>query len=277
MELKDLPTDIIYLIGHKLDTTSLLALASTSKNFRDQLSYKPLWIFRTKRLGFFQPSFDSLEINTIKKLIRAYMNILYHEVRQVCSQRVAESICQVMIDDDADQLEKNLQPSAHKSAKALMPIAIRFGRTNIMHSLFTHFNVTGRFEWLLHAIRDEQYAAVKYLIAIRKVPLITLEPHALLPVKDFTWDRNYKTQHQVGRNFATQFRHFNEIILHEILRCRHPKIVAYLKDQLNTLLSALETVHPYHSLFIKLRRHSLDGVEMKQHCDSPNFSRLLCR
>lgn len=274
MELKYLPADVIYLISQQLDTPTLLAFASTCKILQNKLDYKPLWISRTKQLGFFQPSFDSLEITALKKLIVAYMKILYREIRQVCSKNSAPSVCSVMMDDDAGQLENNLRQAARGSARALLPYAIRFGRVNIMHSLFTHFNITGRFEWLLRAIRDEQYAAVRYLVEIRNVPLISHEPCALLPVKNLTWDQSYKAYHERRRNYATHFSHFNEVILHEILRCRHPKIVAYLKNQLNMLLSTPGAMHPNHRLFTRLRRHSLDGVKMQEYCPSPNFSNL---
>jgi hypothetical protein len=269
MELKYLPIDVAAILSQWLETSDLLSLISTSFPIEALFSYQPFWLLRAKRCGIYRPDFDHLESPAIKSHLVEHMKCLYRQVRTICPQRYAKTLTNLVMEDNADQLEQQVVQSAKKSATALMPIAMQFGRVSIMHSLFTHFEVVGSFQWLLHAIRHEQYSAVKYLVEVRGVPLVSDQPFALLPSVNRLWDANYSLVNESGRRHCATFNHYNDLLLREIIRCRHPKIVRYLRARINALISAGKIEGPESYLLALLNRHSVDRIGLEEDPVSP--------
>jgi hypothetical protein len=272
---KHFPGEVTLHMCQWLGTNDLLSLSCTEKYLYDLLESKQLWLQHAKKYGLYQPEFNKLECTEIKARITALMKAIYREIRTICHKKnYAKQLTYLLMEDDAEQLELQVLKTATRSAKALMPIAMQFGRIRIIDSLFTHFNVPGSYHWLLWAIHYEHYAAVKYMVEIKRIPLITDKASALLPSINSRWDNRYQTNNSPGRFHPTTFLHYNQVLLHEIIRCRHPKIVQYLKNKFHELLDQDGTDHPERYLFARMKRHSVENLSTANYCDSPDLSNL---
>jgi hypothetical protein len=272
---KHFPSEITLHMCQWLGTNDLLSLSCTERYLRELLESKQLWLQHAKKYSLYRPEFDKLECPEIKARITALMKSIYREIRTICHKKIyAKQLTYLLMEDDAEQLELQVLKTATRSAKALMPIAMQFGRIRIIHSLFTHFKVPGSYHWLLWAIHHEHYSAVKYLVEIMQVPLITDKRSALLPSINSQWDHKYQSNNNSGRFHPTTFLHYNEVLLREIIRCRHPKIVQYLKNKFYELLNQEGADHPEHYLFARMKRHSLENLTTQSFCDSPDLSHL---
>lgn len=274
MELKQLHNDLWIILSQWLDTSDLFALSGAESAIKLLLNYQPLWLHRAKRCGIYRPEFDDFDCDAIKAQLVAHMKSLYRHIRGICPIQYARLLANIVIDDNADELELLVLPTAKKSVTALMPIAMQFGRVHIMHKLFTHFKVSGGFNWLIMAIHNEYYAAVKYLVEILRVPLITDQPHQIFPTVNERWDPSFVMVDASGRRHRATFLHYNELLLREIIRCRDPKIVTYLKKKLDELQVDQGIAHPEEYLYAKIKRHSLENVTFIDRCDSPDLESL---
>ncbi len=274
MELKDIPRDVVRFLSQWLETSDLLSLISTSTEMRTIFDYQPCWLQRAKQYGIYQSDFDRMAPSVIKERLVAHMKSLYAQVLTVCPNHHAKLLTTIVLEDDAAQLQQRIVQTAKASVTALMPVVMQFGRIRIMHSLFVHFNVSGSYHWLLHAIRHEHYAAIKYLVEVRQVPLVTDEPFALLPCVNRLWDESYIRLDKLGRSYCATFSHYNNLLLREIIRCRHPKIVRYLKTLINELLETMEIDHFDYNLLTHMNRHSVERIDLEFDCPSPALSQL---
>lgn len=276
MELKSLPHVAISVLSQCLGSTDLLSLICTEAAWQALLDYRSLWLLQAKRCGIYQPEFENHDVKHIRSLVVSHMRSIYREIRTICAKpEYAKRLCKIVINDDAAQLEANIVSTAKNSAKALMPIAMRFSRFEIIHSLFTHYQVPAHPSWLLFAIRHELYGVIKYIIEIQQQPLLNDEPCMLLPVVSNFWDENFKMVDSLGRRPRCHFRQYNELLVNEILRCRHPKIVNYLLNRFDQELKQPEVARPHQLMFAKLKRHSLLDVNISDYCPSPNLQRKL--
>jgi len=274
MELKHLHHDLWAILSQWLDASDLLSLIGAEHAFNQLLNYQPLWLLRAKRCGIYRPEFDDLDCDAIKAQLVAHMKSLYRHIRGICPIEYAKLLTNIVIEDDAHELEYYLLPSAKKSVTALLPIAMQFGRVRIMHSIFTHFGVSVSYNWLLLAIHQEYYAAVKYLVEIQQVPLITDQPFQIFPAVEQRWDPRYVMVDDSGRRHHATFLHYNQLLLREIIRCRDPKIVAYLKKKLDELHENYGVENLYGYLYAKVKRHSLENINIIERCDSPDLENL---
>jgi hypothetical protein len=258
MELKDLPKEVAIILSQWLENSDLLSLMTTSRSTTALFSYKPFWLLRAKQCRIYQPEFDQLDSTAIKARLVAHIKTLYQHVRTICPQQNAKLLTTIVLEDNAQELELQIVSTAKKSATALMPIAMKFGRVGIMNSLLTHFQVSASPHWLLQAIRFEQVPAVRYLVEVMKLPLFTDQPYALLPCVNRLWDADYQIMPESGRHKRGVFRHFNELLLREIIRCHHPEIVKYLKKKINERISGQAIQESERYLLALLNRHSID-------------------
>lgn len=275
MELKELPDVVARILSQWLETSDLLSLISTSVEIRDLFSYRPYWLLRAKQCGIYRTEFEALDSSAIKAHLVAHLRALYREIRTICPVSKAKLLTTMLMEDNAKELELQIVQTAKKSATALLPIAMQFGRVRIMHSLLTHYNVSGIYHWLIHAIRYGQYAAVRYLVEVRKVPLTTDEPFAMLASVNRLWDSSYSIIDTSGRRHRSTFCHYNELLLREIIRCRHPMIVRYLKGLINELLENDTMAAPDRYLVTLMNRHSVDLSELTPECPEPDLSRVM--
>lgn len=274
MELKQLPDDLLIILSQWLDASDLLSLIGAETAFKQLLNYQPLWLLQAKRCGIYRPEFDGLDCDAIRVKLVAYMRSVYRQIRGICPIQYARLLTNIVIEDDAHELELHILPTAKKSVTALLPIAMQFGRVRIMHSIFTHFNVQGSFNWLIMAIHHECYAAVKYLVEILKVPLFTDQSYQLFPTIERRWDPSFVIVDESGRRHHTTFMHYNDLLLYEIIRCRHPKMIIYLKEKLDELRFGQDLEHANRYLYLKMRRHSLEHLVVEDRCDSPDLEDL---
>ena len=274
MELKNLPIDITLLLSQWLENGDLLSLVSTSVEVEALFSYQPFWVLRAKKCGIYQPEYESLTSSEIKVKLVRHMKNVYDHVRAVCPKKYAKKLANIVIEDDPIELQLQVRKSAKQSAIALLPIVMKFGRVRIMHCLFNHFNIPGSFHWLIHAIRHEHYIAVEYLVEIKSVPLLTDAPSALLASVNRLWDSSYPIFSASGQRARATFRHYNDLLLREILRCRHPKIVCYLKAKINSLLEDGHVNAPDRYLLALLNRHSADMTELTDNAAAHDFAQL---
>lgn len=271
MELKSLPIDIALLLSQWLENADLLSLVATSVEVEALFSYQPFWVLRAQKCGIYQPEYESLSSSEIKVKLVHHMKHVYEQIRAVCPKN-AKKLANIVIEDDPIELQLQVLKSAKQTAIVLLPIIMKFGRVRIMHSLFNHFNIPGSFHWLIHAIRHEHYLAVEYLVEIKSVPLITDAPWALLASINRLWDSSYPIFSGSSQRGRATFRHYNELLLREILRCRDPKIVCYLKAKINALLEEGRVNVPDRSLLALLNRHSADMTELMQNTAVRDFA-----
>jgi hypothetical protein len=262
------PGDVIVFLCQFLDTRDLLSLICAEKTLNTLLTHKPLWLQRAKHCGIYQSEFEDWDISKIKARLIMHMKNIYRNVRTICPVEYPKLLSHIVIEDDAKALEDILLQSSTRFATALMPIAIVFGRVNIMHSLFTHYHVTGSYHWLLQAIRDESFSSVRYLVEKKGVPLITQERSALFACSDTLWNPSFELTTHSGHYCATSYLHFNKLLLTEIIRCRDPKIIHYLKNKLYEQLNSNDSTHPERILFAKVNRHSLELLEVNHEDES---------
>ncbi len=274
MELKSLHRDVFLHLSHWLDSADLLSLSCAEKFWDGLLDYRWLWLLRAKQCGIYQPEFDQLEAKAIKALLILHMRNVYRQILTICPPKYAKRLCNIVINDDAVELENSILPTAKVSARALLPIAMQFGRIQIIHSIFTHYKVPASYTWLLYAIRNEYYGVIKYLLEVQQLPLLNDQPYLLFPVISKRWDQHYAMSNTSSCRHHGQFQDYNSLVIKEIIRCRHPKIVAYLKNKLNELLAESEGENLNIQLYAKLKRHSLDNLESTVYCLSPNLNRL---
>lgn len=274
MELKSLHRDVLLHLSQWLGSVDLLSLSCAEQFWNGLLNYQPLWVLRAKQCGIYQPEFEQLDVSAIKAKLILHMKNVYRQILTICPPKYAKRLCEIVINDDAVELENSVLPTAIKSVRALLPIALQFGRINIIHSIFTHFKVQGGYTWLLFAIRNEYYSAIKYILEVQQLPLLNDQPYLLFPVLDKKWDQQYGMSHSLSCRRHGQFQDYNSLIIKEIICCRHPKIVAYLKNKLNDLLAETEGEKLNIQLYAKLKRHSLDNIEATVYCESPNLKRL---
>lgn len=279
MKLKDLNQDAVFTICQLLGMGDLFSLFNVSKSIKQLAESRQLFVLRAKSFGIYDSSYQDLNAAEIKHKIITHMRAVYKAVRSVCSARVAKPICCVILEDDSVALESNLKQDAIGSARALMPIALKFSRLKLMHSLFNHYHVDGSNIWLLQAIREEQYDAVRYLVEIKKVALITTENQPFFRANGKKWCSDYNQYSKEATSFGGGYMSYNETLLQEIIRCHHPKIVAYLKGMIEKIIQEQDNdpmmkglIRSMRSLFVKIRRHSLDGVQMKALRESPDLS-----
>ncbi len=271
MKLKFPPKDITQHLCQWLDMTDVLTLIFSHRCFNTLLTIPKIWRERAKQFGIYHPAFELLDGPAIRDRLIAHMRIIYKEVQTVCPPKRAKLLASILIEDDANELELSILQTARESATTLMPIAIQFGRIEIMHSLFTHFKILETDQWLLLAIHKENYNAVKYLVEVKQIPLISSEPSKLFYTANNHWDSTHPFFSQAAVRIPGEFRHFNELLLQEILRCRHPKIIRYLKSKLHEQLDNVGIEHPERKLFKLLNRHSLENIHLSDDCNSPNL------
>lgn len=274
MTLKELPFDILYRLYQSLDARDWLNLLSTEKRWSVLLNYPPMWRMRAQKMGVSHSALPTMSTSEVKLLLIHRMRTIYQHTRQLCSAQTAQSVSNVLIEDDAQSLEAHLKPLARRSATTLLPLAMQYGSVNVMHSLFQRYGVSGSYQWLLMAIRNECYAAVVYLIEIHGVPLMTDDVAAILPVKYKLWNPDYRLADSVGRRYAGSFNQYNELLVREVIRTRHPKILGYLQRKILDQVDQIEHHHPSPQLLIKLKRHSLVDVRMDELSLTPDLSQL---
>jgi hypothetical protein len=274
MKLKLLPSEVLLMIGERSGTSDLLSLRFVDSEFHKLLNHRSLWLNRTKLCGIYRPCFESLELEGIRAHLREHMKAVYQQIRSIFSKECAQLLASIMIDDNASDLEANLESSDTHSATELLPIAIEFGRFRIMHSLFTHFKLPCKLKWLLMAIRFDSYPAVKYLVEVQRLPLMTDEPYQLFPTVQGGWDPHFVMLKESGHRSRARFLHYNDLILGEIIRCQHPQIVGYLRQKLEELQQNEGVNHPNQYLYSKLKHHSLTDINVIERCDSPDLEAL---
>lgn len=270
MELKQLPQNVLLLLGYYLSTSDLLSYRLVDTELLSLVNHRHLWLRHLKRSGIYRPEFEHFESEELRYQLVEHMKVVYSQVSLICSEKYAHVLSCIVINDDAEELEASVLKTAKQSATALLPIAIQFGRVRIIHSLFRHFNVSVSLNWLLMAIHFESYPAVKYFIEVLHFPLFTNQRFQLFPSMNKVWDPHYVLQDKSGRHQCGTFLHYNELVLRQIIRCRHPKIVRYLKAKLDEQHEYSED-HPDRYLYLKLKRHSMNDVDVIDRCDSPDF------
>lgn len=275
MKLKNLPFDILLKLYPLLDTRDWLSLFATESAWLTLLDYPPLWHKKATQMGIASQKLDTLTTQQVKTLIVHRMRQIYQQVRQICSAHTAVSLSTVLIEDNAPMLERHLRLGAKASATALLPLAMQYRAVHVMDSLFHTYQVPGRYQWLLMAIRYEHYAAVVYLIDVLKVPLVTDDRAALLPATQRLWNPHYQQYGPSGRTNAGTFCRYNELILREAIRTRHPKILVYLQQKIMDQVDQLADAYPYTELLVTLKRHSLSNVRKPEaECVTPDMLRL---
>lgn len=271
MIVKKLPDDLKLILAQMLESGDLISLMLVDHEFNNFLKYKPLWLHRAKRYGIYQPEFDDLDSDSIRLRIVSHMREVYRAIRKICPAKYARLLSSIVIDDNALDLESNILMTAKESVTKLLPLAIQFGRVRIMHSIFTYYQIQPRLCWLLLAIRDENYAAVKYFVEVLRLPLVTDLPYQLFPVDNQSWDPKFVMVNGSGSRNNTAFRHYNDVLLCEIIRCQNPRIVRYLQSKLEELYKNQMSEHPNPFLYLKVRRHSLEHFVLPDRCDSPDL------
>lgn len=265
------------MLGYYLGSSDLFSYSMVDRQLDSLLNCRTLWLYHLKRAGIYRPEFDAFDVQDLRIELVEHMRVVYHHVRSICVDEYAHLLSCIVINDDAEDLEVKVLQNATRSATALLPIVIQFGRVRIMHSLFTHFHVTKSLNWLLMAIHYESYPAVKYFIEVLHFPLVTDQRFQLFPSMNKVWDPHYVLQDKSGRHQCGTFLHYNELVLRQIIRCKHPKIVRYLKAKVDEQHDHFED-HPDRYLYLKLKRHSLNDVDVIDRCDSPdleNFANIL--
>lgn len=275
MNLKELPNVVAIVLSQWLRTTDLLSLISTSSEVNELLSYRFYWLLKARQCGIYRAEFEALDLPMVKGHVVRHLQCIYREMRKVHPIDYAKSLTNILMDDDPKELELLIAKTAKKSSAALLPIAMQFGRVRIMHSLFEHINPEGIFQWLLHAIRYERYAAVKYLVEVRQVPLMTNKRFALFASINSLWDPSYVLLDASGRRHRATFCHYNELLLREIINCRHPLIVQYLKPLINELLETGGIAAPDRYLVALMNRHSLSLVKAEPDDHEPALTHKL--
>ena len=270
--LKDLHKDVVFSICQFLDTCDLFSFFGSSKALKQKGESKPLFILRAKHLGIYDPSFKDLEPDVIKNRILKHMKDVYRAVSDVFSKDEAPDIARMILEDDRAMLESRLQEITEHTARVLMLVAIKFGRLKVIHSLFSHSLIEAKYDWLMYAVREEQYVAVKYFVEERKAPLITAAKDAFLSVENGKWFSKFQIRDKSGRSPGGTFLSYNVLLMKEIIQCRHPEIVSYLRKKLEkTIQENDKKAEPIpqalllslHNLFAKVRRHSLGGEQVK--------------
>lgn len=259
MELKDLPTEMLFKVCRYLDIKDLLSLACTDRDFANFFNDRSYWVRLARDFGMFCGDLSSTKI---KRLLNDQHNFLIRKIPRIIP--VTHPYHQWLLYDILyrDQQDLLLDMFTHRAsgfAQVILKLAIELSRIKVMHTLFTHYKIVGSFDWVLWAIRKKQYPALRYLIEVRKIPLISAQPEALLPSKRDQWHAAYRFKDMLGRRYAGEFKHYNHLLLHEILRCSDERIVAYLKRQITKELEHNGQQHPERELFIKVRRHTIGG------------------
>lgn len=274
MKLKNLPDELKLIFAQMLETGDLFSLMLVDTGLNNFLKYKPLWIHRARQYGIYQPEFDEFDADTIRRKIVSHMRDIYRAVRKICPLKYARLLSRMVIEDNAGDLVLYILPTAIESITKLLPLAVQFGRVRIMHSTFTHFQIPPRLCWLLLAIRQESYAAVKYLVEVLELPLVTDMPHQIFPVENQSWDPKFVMVGKNGRRPNTTFRHYNDVLLCEIIRCQNPRIVGYLQTKLEELHQTQKIEHPNPFLYSRVRSHSIENFVAPDRCDSPDLEEM---
>lgn len=274
MELKELPTELKLILAQILETGDLFSLMLVDTGFNHLLKFKPLWIRRAVQYGIYQPEFDDLDADSIRRRIVSHMREVYRAIRGVCPASNARLLSSLVIEDNARDLEPIILPTAKESITLLLPLVVQFGRVRIMHSIFTYFQFPPRLCWLLLAVRLENYAAVKYFVEVLQLPLVTDLAYQLFPVENQSWDPKFVMVDKNGRRPNTTFRHYNDVLLCEIIRCQNPRIVRYLQSKLEELHGGQKIEHPNPFLYSKVRRHSVENFISPDRCDSPDLEEM---
>lgn len=277
MEFKLLPSEMHLALCDQLAITDVLSLIQTEKCWGESLAYQPFWLARTHELRIYNPTHDNKSSTELKQIILNYIRSLHKVILAKFPEPYATFLTATIIDDKPEALKRVLRQQAKGAARSIMPIAMQFERIKMVDCLFDHYKLTSEYTCLLHAIRYELYAVVKYFVEIRKLPLINTAPGVLLPVRGKRWDASFKVVDELGRRNAGTFKDINYLLVQEVAHCRNHRMLAYLKKHLDLQIAELGHEHPYAFLITKLRRHSLGTADLNRFVDSPIMTRLFLR